>query len=170
MPHAQDREELGHCLPTFPPTFRRGRHRARRSRAAGLRDAHPAPAANQETPVGFRTEQITNVYRVHEPTRGLACSQWPCLLLGLTLGQLASANFHPKRARTILSVCAGVSDPEILLRGYDESQTKAPRLAARRRVFRCRFCKRSASTHRQREQRLREINERRPFRTAVLEP
>jgi hypothetical protein len=71
MPHAQDREELGRCLPTFPPTFRRGRHRARRSRAAGLRDAHPAPAANQETPVGFRTEQITNAYRVHEPTRGL---------------------------------------------------------------------------------------------------
>src|SRR5215470_17186611 len=48
MPHAQDREELGRCLPTFPPTFRRGRHRARRSRAAGLRDAHPAPAANQD--------------------------------------------------------------------------------------------------------------------------
>src|SRR5437870_5589793 len=71
MPHAQDREELGRCLPTFPPTFRRGRHRARRSRAAGLPDAHPAPAANQETPVGFRTEQITNAYRVHEPTRGL---------------------------------------------------------------------------------------------------
>src|SRR5262249_15670130 len=71
MPHAQDREELGRCLPTFPPTFRRGRHRARRSRAAGLRDAHPAPAANQETPVGFRTKQITNAYRVHEPTRGL---------------------------------------------------------------------------------------------------
>jgi hypothetical protein len=69
MPHAQDREELGRCLPTFPPTFRRGRHRARRSRAAGLRDAH-RHLRQIKTPLGFRTEQITNAYRVHEPTSG----------------------------------------------------------------------------------------------------
>ena len=40
-----------------------------------------------KTPLGLRTEQITNAYRAHEPTS--ACSQWPCLLASPTLGHLA---------------------------------------------------------------------------------
>jgi hypothetical protein len=35
-----------------------------------LRDAH-RHLRQIKTPLGFRTEQITNAYRVHEPARGL---------------------------------------------------------------------------------------------------
>jgi len=81
MPHAQDREELGRCLPTSHPLFAEV--------VTALDDLERPGFVTRirhlrqiKTPLGFRTEQITNAYRVHEPTSGL--------------GLLATALFAPE--------------------------------------------------------------------------
>ena len=49
MPHAQDREELGRCYPPSHPLFAEVvTVLDDLARAAAFRDAHPAPAANQD--------------------------------------------------------------------------------------------------------------------------
>ena len=70
MPHAQDREELGRCLPTSHPLF---------AEVVTALDDLERPGfvtrirrlRQVQTPLGFTTRQITNAYRVHEPARGL---------------------------------------------------------------------------------------------------
>jgi|SRR5215471_7688378 len=105
MPHAQDREELGPCLPTFPPTFRRRRHRARRSRELPRFVTRIRHLRQIKTPLGFTTRQITNAYRVHEPAHGLG--------LLATLVFATESNCWTASAHRVESLNgAGVLNPE----------------------------------------------------------